>query len=535
MGYRNLRVARRNQSLRSLSSPGNSKSILAWTILLFCHSAVAFGQTWFGPGGTAANPATGIWSTGANWSTGGVVSNQFNKFVFNSGSANYSATDDINFEQFQLNSFTFGPGSGVFSITVQGDAANGADPSLKFVTDGNNVAPTINNNVTTASSFIRNDLFLGSTVTFGGTSAARTTLTGVIAGGGGLAVTGSALAIDSTLTATNFSTFTGGITQTAGSLFIGSRTDQHSVQIGTVATPTGPISVTGLGTRFTVDSDPGAFGNPQTSTTIYSGSLAVGAGATVALGGNFAKSLIDTTKTPDATVTVNGRLKGVGQINATAAPTGTGKIQRGTKISSGGGTLTPGDDPGVLTFSGGLEFDAGSVFSPVIEGNQPAIEGGSPTGYSMANVLDFGTQLVDDPTHQSDGLGNTAAAPILAPELDYIPSPGDTLFLIANNGFGPDDPGFFQDQAGNLLGPDDNHHLLVQSTVDNKLYDFRVDYQGNFQSSTLTGGTDLVLIAVPQPATFVLALLAIVFSIYSLPVLRTPKLPNISTRPFTPA
>jgi fibronectin-binding autotransporter adhesin len=487
-----------------------STAMLASVLFLLCQCPISYGQTWVGPNNNANDPGTGTWSVGTNWSTGGVVSNRLNTFVFNTGTNNYSATDDINLERFQLNSITFGRGAGVSSFTIQGDAADGSDPSLRFLNDGSGAGPSITNNAGTASTYIRNDSFIdpGSTLTFGGTGTGRTTITGVIGGTGALAVTSSALAIDSTLTATNFSTFTGGITQTGGTLFIGSRTDQLSVQIGTATTPTGAIAITGAGTRFVVDSDPGGFGNPKTSTTIFCGSLTVGAGATVALGGNFDKSLIDTTKTVGATVTVNGRLKGVGRVNATAMPTGTGKIQRGVKIRPGRGTLTPGDDPGVLTISGGLEMDAGSVFSPVIEGNLPAVEGGSLNGYSMVNVTDSGTQLIDDLSYQTDGLGNTAAGPVLAPELDYIPSAGDTLYLMANNGFGPDVPGFFYDLNGNILGPDDNHEIFVQSTVDSNYYEFRVDYHGNFQSSSLSGGNDLVLIAVPEPPTALMLMFA---------------------------
>jgi hypothetical protein len=485
-------------------------AIASCLVALSFQSRTGYGQTWVGPNNNANDPGSGNWTVGANWSTGGVVSNALNTFVFNTGTASYAATDDSILERFQLNSITFGVGAGNKNITVQGNGGVSAnDPSLKFVsTPGNPNPPTppsITNNAGPAQSFIRNDLFLGDTVTFGGTGTGKTTLTGVIAGLGGLAVTGSALAIDSTIDGPNFSTFTGGINQTGGTVYIGSGSDLFNVRIGAPASPgipaapTGPISVTGNGSRMIIWStarEPTA-GIIGTSTGIYSGSLTVGAGATVQLSGNFNKSFIDTTATPGATVTVNGRLKGVGLVRTQAVPTGTGKIQRGVTITRTG-SLVPGDDPGELAIAGGLEMDPGSVFAPIIDGSSPAADGGT-TGYSTANVLDSGTQLINDPSYQTDGSGNTAAGPILAPELDYLPGIGDKLFLLINNDVAPDSPGYFYDQNGNELGPDDSHDILIQSTVDNNYYAFQVDYHGDSATGSLAGGQDLVLISVPEP------------------------------------
>jgi len=80
--------------------------------------------------------------------------------------------------------------------------------------------------------------------------------------------------------------------------------------------------------------------------------------------------------------------------------------------------------------------------------------------------------------------------------LGYVPAIGDLFFLIINGTGGS--------MTGAFSGVPDNGIVDVTSTADNQTYELEVTYDGNAQSSSLSGGHDLAAVVVgqaPEPAS----------------------------------
>jgi autotransporter-associated beta strand protein len=481
--------------------------------IALAHTRSASGQTWIG-GGTANNPTSGNWSTNGAWAGGGAVigtAGSNTQLTFMAGGAKYTSTNDINAAgevPFNLNSMTFSTGGGTTNVTVAGMTllfapTGGANPTPATITANTTAAVTIQNPIRVATNQF---LFLQ-----GNNTGSVCTFTGGIAdgpgGNGGVNMVSGSYTIDAS------STYTGDTVVHAGVLRFGFVGDAAAITLGTKATPTGDVNILG-GTLNIVSG-----GNAQFANVIYASSLDVSNGGTLLLGGTgslagLAKygGILDTTGSaqaaPNVAVSKGGLIKGVGNINtkAKAAPIGNGKI-RGVKIN---GKLQPGDGAGTLSISGGVEFGPASVFAPVINGNVPAMNdpnGDPTTEYSMLNVTDSGTQRDFDPNYAADGF--TSPGPVLAPEIDYQPSAGDTLFLIVNNGVDGNasdefysgdgySPGDFYDSNGNDLTQGSDVWLpLFDNPSD--LAEFQVDYNADYSTGSLAGGNDFALIAVPEP------------------------------------
>jgi autotransporter-associated beta strand protein len=173
-----------------------------------------------------------------------------------------------------------------------------------------------------------------------------------------------------------------------------------------------------------------------------------------------------------STVTVNsgGTLGGTGVIDTTS-------VAGGVMIVNNGGTVSPGNSPGVLTIHGPVTFNAGANFLAELNGPTPG------------NGTTFHDQLV------VTGAGNviTLTGATLSATLGYTPGANDKLFILDN-------------QTGTAL--------VGTFTQGNSItvggYMAQISYFGNPAGNAIAGGNSVVLygfIPVPEPAlTFAVGL-----------------------------
>jgi len=193
----------------------------------------------------------------------------------------------------------------------------------------------------------------------------------------------------------------------------------------------------------------------------------------------------------------NSALSGSVTVNPAGLIKGTGKIMNakfgpqnpvpGAVINRGGG-IRPGDDPGVLTISNGLEIAGGTLYADLLG---PDVVG-SPDGYSQLQV-NGGTAVTNG---------------ILAISLDYTPGVNDVFFLIDNQDSTP-----FAGSFTNTYGIYDpiagvtNTFIDVVNHLTGQIFTFQVSTTGDAENEnpdSLTGN-DLVLYnaqATPNVATF---------------------------------
>ena len=158
------------------------------------------------------------------------------------------------------------------------------------------------------------------------------------------------------------------------------------------------------------------------------------------------------------TISSNAVLKGVGTII-------------GDTVVNPGGTLSPGDAPGSITFSNSLTLAPGSTFAVELDG---AGEG------QYSRLVGFDTLSVSNS--------------ILSVALGYTPSAGDTFTIISNLS-ATAVLGTFVDPDGTALT--EGAEFVVDGTT------FQIDYTAN------ADGQDVVLTAlIPEPSSLLLASLA---------------------------
>lgn len=174
------------------------------------------------------------------------------------------------------------------------------------------------------------------------------------------------------------------------------------------------------------------------------------------------------TSTNTVTVNNNGKLGGSGSITRTV-------------IANSGGTLAPGNSPGILTIDGNLTLNAGSIFNVELNGTTIG------TGYD--NITVNGTSRTVTITNSVLTSTTTLSPPSPSSQMYIMILDDSTSTLVGNFA------GIVQDGLVNIIGPGA------------ELYSAQVSYTGDSVSNALTGGNDVVLYnfaAVPEPATVAL-------------------------------
>lgn len=204
------------------------------------------------------------------------------------------------------------------------------------------------------------------------------------------------------------------------------------------------------------------------------GQLTKSGAGTLVLGAAAGNTYAGGTTINEGTLVVNntsGSGTGTGPvvINTGGALSGSGAISGSLQVN--GGTISPGNSPGILTINGDVTLSSTSTL--FIELN------GTTAGSSYDQLLVNGQV----------NLGNAS----LTGSLGFTPAEGDLFFILNNDGSDP--------IVGLLAG------VSQGSSVNLGGSNFLVSYSGDTSSGTFLGGNDLTLqfiSAVPEPSTWAL-------------------------------
>ena len=369
------------------------------------------------------------------------------------------------------NGFTTSTSASVFSLSGAGTVTN-------LDTDG----ATSNGSVSTLT-------ITGSdTTTFSGSLANGSYLNGAL----GLTTdAGSLVALNhagsGTLSLTGTNTHTGGTTVSEGVVVLGHSTDtlsntgsvsisggelrlgSNSDSVGTVTISSG--SITGTGGTLTASS------YVFTDSGVVSAKLA-GIAATLSKSGAGTVTLSGNNAYTGPTTVTSGKLVINGNISTSSLTTvqtggtlgGSGTVA--ALIVDSGGTLAPGNSPGILS-AGNTSLLDGSTLAIEINGSTVG------SGYDQLNVT-----------------GTVSLAGLLEVSMGYTPAENTMFFILANDG-NDAVSGSFDNAPAN----GGTYTLGGQA--------FLISYSGDSIANSFTGGNDVVLMVVPEPTAAVLGCLGL--------------------------
>lgn len=317
------------------------------------------------------------------------------------------------------------------------------------------------------------------------------TLSGDITGAGnirrGFSATSGTLVLSG-----NNSAFTGSVDflQQSGAAATGTLVVASNTALGTAATGTTVNSGSTLGFQGNL--------NYTTAEPVTVGGTGVGGGGAIrnisgnnTFAGPITLSAATTVTTNAGSLTLTSPVSGAflltkagtgslllnntvaGGVTVSAGTLGGSGIISGAVSVASGGTLAPGNSPGIIT-TGDLTFVSGANFTVELNGFNAG------TGYDQASVV---------------GSVNLGGAN-LNRTLGFDPLGLDArLFIVANDGSDPITGTF----AGLL-----NNATFNMTAPGGTIVPFQISYFGDSGTNALTGGNDVVLFAIPEPASFAL-------------------------------
>lgn len=363
-------------------------------------------------------------------------------------------------------------------LSINGDNRLGASP-------GSNVADQLILNggtLATTGTFVIGGARGTQLGAGGGTieTAAATTLTmwSPISGSGSLTKTGAG-----TLLLNSFNSFNGGFLISEGAVTTAATANRFNpgnaitVASGASLTINASQGIGSLAGAGSVDLATGTLTVGGASTTSFTGLITGNGGLTKSGAGTLtlsgANDYSGTTSITAGNLIVGDGTSG-SAANSTFTISGTGTLSGSGTIGaltvSTGGTVAPGNSPGVLS-SGDFALTGGTYLAEL---------NGTAAGTEYDQLAVTGT--VD--------LGGT-----LSLSLGYTPMEDDLFFLILNDGT--------DEVTGTFTG------LAENSVFSQGGSSFRITYGADSDSNSFTGGNDVALIVVPEPSAALLALLGL--------------------------
>lgn len=362
----------------------------------------------------------------------------------------------------------------------------------------NTVAHTLANNIafgSTATLWAGSDLTLNGALS-GGTSGTQISVQGpgtvtvsnnahnlgsgatpavwTISNGGTLALTQGNNLGNLPATATSQVVLSSGTFKTISpnATFLAERGIQVNAAGGTWHDSAGGVSINGAVAnqgQFTVNTSQSNATSSLKGAISGSGSLIKSGGGTLAL--DASNTYTGATSVTGGKLVVNGSISTsvTTTISSSATLGGSGTV--GSLVVQSGGTLAPGNSPGILN-TGTIDLRSGSTFSVEING----VNAG--TGYDVLNVT-----------------GSATLAGLLDVSLGFVPTNGDMFFILQNDS---------NDAVnGAFSGLVDNSGFTIGNQQ------FKISYFGDSQTSSFTGGNDVVLMAIPEPGAALLGSLGL--------------------------
>ncbi|MCW1926648.1 autotransporter-associated beta strand repeat-containing protein [Luteolibacter arcticus] len=281
-----------------------------------------------------------------------------------------------------------------------------------------------------------------------GNASHTATVNSTLAGTSGLTKFGAGTAI---LGANN--SYSGGTTISAGTLQVGNGGTTGA--LGSGAVTNNAALVFNRSNNFSVSTDIGGTGTVRKT----------GAGIMDMLGVN---DYSGTTTVDQGAINITGSAANSAfTVNGGATVTGGGAI--GSVTVKSGGTLNPGDTgvTGSLA-TGSVTMEAGSIFQ--LAANTAT----AGSGYDQLNAV-----------------GSVSLAGALEIVVNFTPLDTQRLFILTNDGTDA--------ISGTFTG------LANDSVFDIGGQDYKISYFANSASNSMTGGNDIALQAVPEPAAVMLA------------------------------